>query len=232
VLLPDISRRLRASDHAGANWTQNRALELAMLLTIPAAVALLVIPGVLVRVLYMRGAFTEADAVGTTQCLFWYGAGLPAFVLIKVFQAPFFAREDTATPMRYAAVNTVINIAGSLIFFNIVGFQAIAAATSAGSTINAFLLIRRLNQLGGIQLDERTKTRLPRIVLASMLMGIMLVVLAKLAAPLLASKFIIKTATLLVLVGIGTLAYAGFVLLVKAASVKDIGAALRRPARN
>lgn len=232
VLLPDISRRLRANDIAGANWTQNRALELAMLLTIPAAIALLVIPDVLVRVLYMRGAFTETNAIGTAQCLFWYGAGLPAFVLIKVFQAPFFAREDTATPMRYAAINTAINIAGSLIFFNIVGFQAIAAATSAGSTLNAFLLIRRLNQMGGIQLDERTKKRLPRIVLASVLMGVVLIILAKLAAPLFAGGFIIKTAALIVLVGVGTLAYAGFVLLVKAASLKDIGAALRRPTRN
>ncbi len=229
VLLPDISRRLRANDIAGAKWTQNRALELAMLLTMPAAVALLVIPGVLVRVLYMRGAFTEADAIGTAQCLFWYGAGLPAFVLIKVFQAPFFAREDTATPMRYAAINTAINIAGSLIFFNIVGFQAIAAATSAGSTVNAFLLIRRLAQMDGIKLDERTRTRLPRILLASVLMGVVLFVLAKLAAPLFAGKFIIKAATLIGLVGAGALAYALFVLLVKAASIKDVGAALPAP---
>ena len=203
-----------------------------MLLTIPAAVALLVIPGELVRVLYMRGAFTESDAVGTSQCLFWYGAGLPAFVIIKVFQAPFFAREDTATPMRYAAVNTAINIAGSLIFFNIVGFQAIAAATSAGSTVNAFLLIRRLNKMSGIKLDDRTKRRLPRILLASVLMGVVLFALAKLGAPLLAGSFIVKTSALLVLVGLGSLAYAVFVLLVGAATVKDVGAALRRPARN
>jgi putative peptidoglycan lipid II flippase len=232
VLLPDISRRLRAGDHDGAHWTQNRALELSMLLTLPAAVALLVIPGELVRVLYMRGAFTEANAVGTSQCLFWYGAGLPAFVLIKVFQAPFFAREDTATPMRYAAVNTAINIVGSLIFFNIVGFQAIAAATSAGSTVNAFLLIRRLNKMSGIKLDDRTKRRLPRILLASVLMGVVLFALAKLGAPLLAGSFIVKTSALLVLVGLGSLAYAVFVLLVGAATVKDVGAALRRPARN
>jgi len=232
VLLPDISRRLRANDHEGAHWTQNRALELALLLTIPAAVALLVIPGELVRVLYMRGAFTESNAIGTSQCLFWYGAGLPAFVLIKVFQAPFFAREDTATPMRYAAVNTIINIAGSLIFFNIVGFQAIAAATSAGSTVNAYLLIRRLNRMGGIKLDDRIKRRIPRILLASILMGVVLFVLAKVLAPYLAGKFIVKVTTLIVLTGIGTLAYGVFVLLVGAATVKDVGAALRRPARN
>jgi putative peptidoglycan lipid II flippase len=232
VLLPDISRRLRAGDEAGAHWTQNRALEMAMLLTMPAAVALLVMPGELVRVLYMRGAFHEADAIGTAQCLFWYGAGLPAFVLIKVFQAPFFAREDTATPMRYAAVNTIINIAGSLTFFNIVGFQAIAAATSAGSTVNAALLIWTLARKGGVKLDERVRQRLPRIVLASLLMGVVLFVLAKLLAPYFAAKFIVKVSALFALTLAGTIAYAGFVLLVKAANINDIGAALKRSPRS
>ena len=231
VLLPDISRRLRAGDEAGAHWTQNRALEMSMLLTLPAAVAILIIPGEIVRVLYMRGAFTASDALGTAQCLFWYGAGLPAFVLIKVFQAPFFAREDTATPMRYAAINTAINIAGSLIFFNIVGFQAIAAATSVGSTVNAALLIWRLHKLGGIKLDERIKRRLPRILLASLLMGVVLFGLAKVLAPFFAAGFVVKFAALAAITLVGTFAYAAFVLLVGAANLKDVTGALRRPKR-
>jgi putative peptidoglycan lipid II flippase len=231
VLLPDLARRLRAGDEGGAHWSQNRSLEMSMLLTLPAAVALMVIPLEIVRTLYLRGAFTEIDAQGTAACLFWYAAGLPAFVLIKVFQAPFFAREDTATPMRYAAVNTAINIVGSLAFFNIVGFQAIAAATSAGSVVNAALLIWRLNRIGGIKLDERNRKRLPRILIASLLMGALLFALARLFAAYFSKAFLIKLAVLFGLTSVGLVAYLGFVLLLGAANRKDLASALRRPGR-
>jgi putative peptidoglycan lipid II flippase len=149
--------------------------------------------------------------------------------LIKVFQAPFFAREDTATPMRYAVVSTAINIAGSLIFFNIVGFQAIAAATSVASTVSAGLLIWHLNKIGGVKLDERVMRRLPRILLASVMMGGVLLVLAHMFASLLAGAFVVKFGTLMAICAIGMVAYAVFVVLVGGATLSDFAAALRRP---
>lgn len=228
VLLPDLSRRLRAGDEGGAQWSQNRALEMSMLLTLPAAVALMVIPLEIVDTLYKRGAFTNADAIGTAQCLFWYAAGLPAFVLIKVFQAPFFAREDTATPMRYAAINTAINITGSLAFFDIAGFQAIAAATSLGSTVNAALLIWKLARKGGIKLDERSKKRLPRLLAASLLMGGVLFGLAHVTSGFLGHTFLMKVLVLFLLTGAGAIAYFAFVLLLRAATWGDFTAAFRR----
>ncbi len=104
VLLPDVSRHLRAGDHAAVMDSQNRSLEFAMLLTVPAAVALAVVPVEIVKGLFERGAFTAADTPATAYALAIFSLGLPSFVLIKVFQPAYFAREDTATPMRFAVV--------------------------------------------------------------------------------------------------------------------------------
>ena len=103
VLLPDVSRHLRAGNHAAVMDSQNRSLEFAMLLTVPAAVALAVVPVEIVKGLFERGAFTAADTPATAYALAIFALGLPSFVMIKVFQPAYFAREDTATPMRYAA---------------------------------------------------------------------------------------------------------------------------------
>jgi putative peptidoglycan lipid II flippase len=232
VLLPEISRRLRAGDHGGAQWTQNRALEMSMLLMVPAAVALIVIPGEIIRTLYMHGAFTAADAAGTAAALRWYGMGLPAFALIKIFQVQYFAREDTRTPMWFAGVSTAVNIAGSLIFFNSVGFIAIAASTSAAAWVNALLLIFRLRQIGGIEFDARVVNRLPRILLASGLMGAVLLGCVRLWPHVFAAAFIVKLAALLGLVLVGGASYGLFVLLTGAASFKDVTGALRRQKQN
>ncbi|MFT5000033.1 MAG: putative peptidoglycan lipid II flippase, partial [Planctomycetota bacterium] len=109
VLLPDLSRKLRGKDDAGARDAVNRAAEFSLALTLPAAVALIVIPLPLVSVLFQRGAFSASDAAMTAQALAIYGMGLPAFVLHKVLQPLYFAREDTKRPFYYALVAMIIN---------------------------------------------------------------------------------------------------------------------------
>ncbi len=117
VLLPDVSRHLRAGNHAAVMDSQNRSLEFAMLLTVPAAIALAVVPVEIVKGLFERGAFTAADTPATAYALAIFALGLPSFVLIKVFQPAYFAREDTATPMRYAVVSLTANTLGSIALF-------------------------------------------------------------------------------------------------------------------
>ena len=99
MLLPDLARALRAGRDKDAHHAQNRAIEFAAALTLPATVALFVIPGAIINVLFERGAFTAADTAATAPALAAYAAGLPAFVAIKVLQPAYFAREDTRTPM-------------------------------------------------------------------------------------------------------------------------------------
>ncbi|MEM9344164.1 MAG: murein biosynthesis integral membrane protein MurJ, partial [Pseudomonadota bacterium] len=109
VLLPSLSRKLQAGDAEGGQNAFNRAGEMALALTIPAAIALAVIPVPLVRTLFERGAFEASDTAATALAVAVYGAGLPAFVLQKVLQPVFFAREDTKRPFYYALVALAVN---------------------------------------------------------------------------------------------------------------------------
>jgi putative peptidoglycan lipid II flippase len=180
VLLPDLSRKLRADDRAAVLESQNRSLEFALLLTLPAAVALAVAAEPIISVLFERGAFKPADTPATASALAAFAVGLPAFVLIKVFQPAFFAREDTRTPMLFAGLNMVINIALSLALFFV--FRAwgwmphigIAIATSIAGWTNAILLWLTLSRSDSFAWDGRLTRNLPLIALAAVLMGVAL----------------------------------------------------------
>ncbi|MGJ8625138.1 MAG: murein biosynthesis integral membrane protein MurJ, partial [Yoonia sp.] len=130
VLLPDLSRRLAAGDDAGGRDAFNRASELALALTIPAAIALIVIPVPLVSVLFERGAFGSDDTAATALAVMVYGAGLPAFVLQKSLQPLFFARADTKRPFYYAAVAMIVNAAVAVGLSIYIGYIAAAIATT------------------------------------------------------------------------------------------------------
>ncbi len=181
VLLPELSRRLSDEDFSGALESQNRALEITLLLTLPAAVALFVIPFLVTKVLFVTAPtvllggsqFNLNDATITGQALAAFAVGLPAFVLIRVFQPGFFARQDTRTPMIFSAINTAINIALSIYLFLIlkIGIMGIAIATSAAAWVNVALLAGTLARRGLYKMDGRIRYRLPRIALASVIMG-------------------------------------------------------------
>jgi len=235
VLLPDLARRLRAEDGDGAMWSQNRALEFSMLLTLPAAAALIAIPGPIIETLFERGAFTAADTLNTQMALAAFAVGLPAFVLIKVFSPGFFARENTVTPMRFAAIGIAVNITGSLILFYQIGFVGIAIATSAAAWVNAGLLWFRLAANGHYDADARLRKRLPLILLASVLMGGLLWAAATYAGPTAAAMMpggwtaeALGIVALAALVAGGGLVYALLCQVTGAATVADIRHAIRR----
>ena len=119
---------------------QNRSLEFALALTLPSAVAFLAMPGPLVNILYERGAFTPETTALTASALAAFASGLPAYVLIKVVQPAYFAREDMKTPMWFSFAAVAANIALSLMLFGRFGHVAIALATSLSSWLNFILL--------------------------------------------------------------------------------------------
>ena len=180
VLLPDLSRKLRAGDGIGAMVSQNRSLEFALLLALPAAVALGVAAEPLITVLFERGAFGAQATPATAWALIATAAGLPAFVLIKVFSPAFFARENTQTPMRFAVISMFVNIAGSLalfFFFRAIGILphiGIAVAGSLAGWVNALLLWLTLKRQGAFQADARLLSVVPKIIVASVVMGLAL----------------------------------------------------------
>ena len=174
VLLPDLSRKLRAGDNQAALNSQNRALELSLFLTIPAAVALMAIPAPILHTVFEHGAFTADDTLAVAPTVLAFAAGLPAFAMTKVFQPGFYAREDTKTPMRFAIISVAINIVASLLLSRWYGHVGIAMATSLAAWANAILLAISLTRRGHYQMDGRLKSRLPRILVSGLLMGLLL----------------------------------------------------------
>ena len=173
VLLPDIARRLKAGDDVGGRYALNRATEFALFLTLPAAVALCVMSVPLISVLFERGEFTASDTWPTALTLAVYGVGLPAFVLQKVLQPLYFAREDTRTPFRFAVHSMIVNAVVAVGFAPFIGFIAAAWGTTiAGWTMTAQLWWGT-RQMGVVtRADDRLRGRLPRIAAASAIMGV------------------------------------------------------------
>ncbi|MEJ1159665.1 murein biosynthesis integral membrane protein MurJ [Prosthecomicrobium sp. N25] len=180
VLLPEIARQLRADREDLALAAQNRSLEFAAVLTLPAAVALVVAAQPIVEVLFERGAFGPQDTQATAEALLGFGYGLPAFVFVKVFAPGFFAREDTRTPMVVGAVSVAVNVALSLALYPVFEHVAIALATSAAGWVNALLLWGLLVRRGHWRADGELEHRLPRIAGAAAAMGVVVWLLADL----------------------------------------------------
>ncbi len=171
VLLPELARRLRAGDGDGVANSQNRAVEFAMFLTVPSAIALMAMPYPVIQVLFERGAFTAADTKATADALAAFAAGLPAFVLIKIFSPGFFAREDTRTPMYFAGASVVINIVLALALFPWIGHVGIALATTLAGWANAGLLAVTLTRRGHFHSDGRLRRHLLIMLALSLVMG-------------------------------------------------------------
>jgi putative peptidoglycan lipid II flippase len=215
VLLPDVSRHLRAGNHASVMDSQNRAFEFSMLLTVPAAVALAIAPTPVVQTLFQRGAFTAADVAPTAYALAIFALGLPAFVLIKVLSPAYFAREDTRTPMRFAVISLTANTLGSIALFflfrriGLMPHLGIAVATTLGGWLNAGLLYGTLVKRGDFVLDVRLGRALRLIVINSLLMGVAVWLVSVFFDDAFAGGgALARAGALAVLVGVGLLVYA------------------------
>ena len=228
VLLPDLSRRLAAGDHEGGRDAFNRASELALALTIPAAVALVVIPLPLVGVLFERGAFDSDDTAATALAVTVYGLGLPAFVLQKALQPLYFAREDTKRPFYFAAVAMVVNAIVAIGLSIYIGYIAAAVATTLAGWVMVWLLYRGSRDMGdAARFDDRFKSRLWRIILASALMGGVLMLGVLLVGPALGLAGVRYAAlAFIVLLGMGS--YFGLGQLLGAFRLSEFKAAVRR----
>lgn len=174
VLLPELARALKSGHLVEAGSIQNRSVEFALFLTLPAAAGLLAISEDIVRVLYERGAFSPQTTHTVGGVLAIFGVGLPAFVLIKGFTPGFFAREDTKTPMRFAMVSVGVNIALAVTLFPLIHERGIATAEATSGWINATLLFVTLFRRGHWGRDDGLVWRIPRLVFSAAVMGIAL----------------------------------------------------------
>ena len=210
VLLPELSRALKGGNLVEAASLQNRSVEFTLFLTLPAAAALLVMSEPIVRVLYERGQFALDNSTPTVAAILAiFGSGLPAFVLIKAFTPGYFAREDTRTPMYFAAASVAVNIAVALTVFPSMGAPGIALASSVAGWGNASLLLVVLIRRGHWGRDIPLLKRIPRLVLSAAVMAGVLAFAIRWFAPQLASSspVYIQAATLALIVFAGMVVY-------------------------
>ena len=222
ALLPLLSRQVRAGETQAALASQNRALEFALFLTLPAAAALLVIAEPIIGVLFQRGAFQANEVVATAAALSAMAVGLPAFMLVKALTPSFFAREDTKTPVKIAAVAAVANVVVSLLLMGPFLHVGLAMSMAISAWINCVLLAIVLRRRGQLVIDARLRRRLPRMLLATAAMAGCLVAGAPLLADWFAGSLAERAAALTVLVAGGLAVFTAVALASGAAALGDL----------
>ena len=228
VLLPTISRHLGRGEDAEAMTTQNRGMELALFLTLPATVALVVCGVPITAALFQHGHFTAQDSLYTAQALAAFSIGLPSYILVKVLTPGYYARSDTRTPVRYATVSMGVNLALNLLFIRPLGHMGPPLATAIASTVNVVLLYRTLAQRGQFVADAQLRRRAPRLALAAVLMGAVMWFLDVAFEPYVTGTSIERWGALALLVGAGGLVYAAATVVTGAVRVAELKRLLRR----
>lgn len=231
VLLPTISHQLGRGAEAEAMETQNRGLELALFLTLPATVALIVCGAPIVAVLFQHGQFTFSDTRFTAQALAAFSLGLPSYILVKVLTPGYYARSDTKTPVRYAMISVAVNLGLNLAFIVPLKHMGPPLATAIASTVNVALLYRTLTARGHFVADARLKRRIWRLGVAALVMGAALWFANDVFRPYVTGPSLERWGAMLLLVTLGGIVYAIATIVTGAFRLGDIRQLLRRPTK-
>jgi putative peptidoglycan lipid II flippase len=174
VLLPEMARRITAGDEDGAKHAQNRAIELTLLLSIPCLVAFVMVPDLIMRALFSRGAFTAANADAAGATLAAYAIGLVPFVLMRSASTTFLARGDTTTPVKALFAGVTVNVALKVLLMGPYAQIGLAFATSIGAWVNLALLIWFAARQNLIVFDTRLRQAVVKLVVAAVVLAIAL----------------------------------------------------------
>lgn len=207
VLLPMLSRQIKAGEHAAASASMNRALEIVLLFGLPATAGCMLVAEPIIRVLYLHGNFTLVDMAATTSALIAFGAGLPAFLAVKVFAPGFYANHDTKTPFKIAIVCVVVNLVLNLILIHPFKHVGMAMATSAASWVNLGLMVYLLHKRRVFVPDALLKKRLTRLVAATLVMALVVHFVQGQMDASLRDGMMVRSMALLVIVGSGGAAF-------------------------
>ncbi len=174
VILPELSKHIKNNNSVQATNLQNRALELSLFLSIPAATALVLASEEIITSLFGYGSFDQESVINTSIALTFFAFGLPAFSLLKIFSNFFFARNDTKLPFYLSALSVILNILISVSLFNRFGFVIIPIATSISSWVNVALQFYFIKKRKLHNFDETFIYKFPRIILSAVVMGTIL----------------------------------------------------------
>jgi putative peptidoglycan lipid II flippase len=213
VLLPEMSRRLSSDDHDGAMAAQRRAFEFTLLFSVPFVAAFLSVPDVITRAVFARGAFTTADAAASGAALAAYAIGLIPFVTIRSAVATFYARQDTATPVKASLTGLTVNVALKIALMGSLAQVGLALATAVGAWINLLLVLGFAVRAGYLEFDRAFVASLAKFLLAGATLAAALWLVAHLAAPQFAHLRVFRNeAELAVLILVGAIVYAASIL--------------------
>lgn len=230
ALLPQLARILAKGDQAGADASQNLAIEMVLAITLPAMVALLCVPDVFIRILFQHGAFTAADTQATVMALMAYATGLPAYVLLKVFTPGFFARGDTRTPVKVSIGCLALNTGLGIALMGPFGHAGLALATAVAAWVNAGFLCAILIKRGHLNIEGAVMGRVARMALAAAAMAGGLYVLSDLLSGPLEQSPMVALPTLIAIALAAMALYAGFGSVVGAFRLGDIKRSFTRRA--
>ena len=177
VMLPELSKHVKNNNSDEINNLQNRALELCLFLSIPAATALVLASEEIITSLFGYGSFNSDSVTNTALALTFFAFGVPAFSILKIFSNYFFARNDTKTSFYLSVISVILNILISVSFFNKLGFVIIPIATSISSWINVFFHYYFIKKRNLYNFDKTFIYKFPRMILSVVVMGIILYLL-------------------------------------------------------
>jgi len=177
VMLPELSKHIKNNNSEQITNLQNRALELCLFLSIPAATALVLAPNQIITSLFGYGSFNQESVINTATALTFFAFGVPAFSILKIFSNFFFARNDTKTPFYLSVISVALNIIISVSLFGKFGFIIIPIATSISSWINVFMHFYFIKKRDLHIFDSQFIYKFPRMILSVVVMGIVLYLL-------------------------------------------------------
>ncbi|MBO6917145.1 MAG: murein biosynthesis integral membrane protein MurJ [Rhizobiaceae bacterium] len=229
VLLPELSRALKADQKTEVMALQNKSLEFALLLTLPSAIGLGLLAKPIIVLLFERGAFDRVATDITSAVLAIFVIGLPAFVISKVFTPSYYVRENMRWPMWCSAASVAANIIGSLMLFPTYGVVGIAVATAISGWVNAIMLMVPLMQRKHFVIANGTMRRVVTIIAASAGMGVVLNLADLWFADLLIDAvFVVQMVSLLAVIAVAAVCYFAIVLLFSGYSPQDIKEMFKR----
>jgi len=177
VMLPELSKYVKSNNVEQINNLQNRALELCLFLSVPAATALVLASEQIITSLFGYGSFNNESVINTAAALTYFAFGVPAFSILKIFSNYFFARNDTKTPFYLSIISVILNVLISVSFFNKIGFIIIPIATTISSWINVFLHYYLIKKRNLYTFDKTFFYKFPRMILSVVVMAIVLYLL-------------------------------------------------------
>jgi putative peptidoglycan lipid II flippase len=226
ALLPLLARQLRTGKALAAHRSQNRAIELSLAFALPAALAIAVTATPIIMTLFERGRFDAAATAATAGALVAGAIGLPAFVLVKALTPGFFARGDTATPVKVGLVVVALNLALNLALIPFLAHVGIALATSIAAWVNVVILAVLLTRRRQLLLDRRLRRRAPRLLAAGVVMGVVLWAMAAALFPL--DGTLPRFLALAALIAAGLFTYFGSAQLLGGMDLREAARMLRR----